>query len=54
MEVSRLEPFLLLAKSAKGRAAAEIVYKTTAEPGVFAFGELLEAPGVREVRPSMC
>ena len=44
-----LEPFLLLARSARGRAAAELVLKATAAPGVFVFGELLDEAHVREV-----
>ena len=45
-----LEPFLLLARSARGRAAAELVLKATSAPGVFVFGELLDEAHVREVR----
>ena len=49
-QTAKLEPFLLLAKGAKGRAAADLVYKATAEPGLYAFGELMNVPGVQEVR----
>ena len=45
-----LQPFLLLAKSARGRAAAAVVSDATAAPGVFAFGELLDMPNVKEAR----
>ena len=44
-----LDPFILLARSARGRAAAELVLKATAAPGVFVFGELLDEPNVAEV-----
>lgn len=48
-QAAKLEPFLLLAKNARGRAAAELVQKATQEPGIFAFGELAATPGVKEV-----
>ena len=50
MDATKIESFLLLAKSAKGRAAAEIVHKVTSEVGIYAFGELLEVQGIKEVR----
>lgn len=50
--VTKLEPFLLLAKSAKGAAAAKLVHEATAAPGCYVFAELAECEGVREVR--MC
>ena len=37
-----LEQFLLLAKSAKGAAAAQLVHEATSSPGLYVFGELLE------------
>jgi len=46
---SKLEPFLLIAKSAKGAAAARLVEDATAAPGVFVFSELLELPNIQEV-----
>lgn len=46
---SKLEPFLLLAKSARGAGAASLIDQVTAAPGVFAFGELLETKAVAEV-----
>lgn len=49
MEASKLEPYLLLAKAAKGRAAAELINRATSDPGLFVFGELLEAAGIKEV-----
>jgi COP9 signalosome complex subunit 7 len=47
--VSRLEPFLLMAKSAKGAAAAKLIQDVTSAPGVFVFTELLELPNIQEV-----
>ena len=44
-----LEPFLALARHARGRAAADVVEKATAAPGVYAFGELLDEASVAEV-----
>jgi COP9 signalosome complex subunit 7 len=46
---TKLEPFLLMAKSAKGAAAAKLVQDATSAPGVFVFSELLEMPNVQEV-----
>ena len=47
----RLERFLLMAKSAKGAAAAKLIEDATSAPGVFVFAELLESPNIQEVRP---
>ncbi len=47
---SKLQQFVLLGKSAKGRALVELINTATAEPGLFAFGELLSLPSVHEVR----
>lgn len=47
---SKLEPFLVLARSARGHGAAAIVVdQVTAATGVFCFGELLEVPAIAEV-----
>ena len=46
---SKLEPFLLMAKSVKGAAAAKLIQDATSAPGVFVFSELLELPNVQEV-----
>ncbi|KAL5495840.1 hypothetical protein ACEPAI_1304 [Sanghuangporus weigelae] len=46
---SRLEPFLLMSKSAKGAAAAKLCQDATSAPGVFVFGELLEMPNIQEL-----
>ena len=50
-QAAKLEPYLLLSKNAKGRAAADLIQKITAEPGVFAFSELLQVPGIQQVCP---
>ncbi|KAH0838702.1 hypothetical protein J3R83DRAFT_7030 [Lanmaoa asiatica] len=47
---ARLEPFLLISKSAKGAAAAKLIQDATAAPGVFVFAELLELPNIQEAR----
>jgi hypothetical protein len=47
---SKIEQYLLLAKGARGRATGELIAKATSEPGLFAFGELLDLPSVQEVR----
>ena len=47
---SKVEPFLLLAKNARGLALVDLIGKCTAEPGLFTFGEILSLPGVQEVR----
>lgn len=44
-----MEQYLLLAKRAKGRALVDLIQKATAEPGIFAFAELLDLPHVKEV-----
>ena len=45
-----LEQFVLLAKSAKGAAAVELVKQALDAPGVYVFGELLDMPNIVEVR----
>jgi COP9 signalosome complex subunit 7 len=45
--LARLEPFLLLAKSAKGAAAARLIADVTAAPGCYVFGELFDVDGIR-------
>ena len=45
---AKLEPFLLMAKSAKGAAAAKLVQDATAAPGVYVFSELLAQPSIQE------
>jgi len=46
---SPLEQFVLLAKSAKGAAAVELVKQALEAPGVYVFGELLDMPNIIEV-----
>jgi hypothetical protein len=48
---AKIQQYLLLAKSARGRALCELINKATAEPGLFAFGELLDTPSIAEVIP---
>lgn len=50
---SKLEPFLLMAKSLKGAAAAKLIQDATSAPGVFVFSELLELPNIQEVRQTV-
>ncbi|KAL1739319.1 hypothetical protein HDZ31DRAFT_69060 [Schizophyllum fasciatum] len=40
---ARVEPFVLMAKSARGAAAAKLAVDATSAPGVFVFGELIDA-----------
>ncbi|KDR68808.1 hypothetical protein GALMADRAFT_231131 [Galerina marginata CBS 339.88] len=49
---AKLEPFLLMAKSLKGAAAAKLIQDATAAPGVFVFSELLELPNIQELGKS--
>ncbi|KAG7448001.1 uncharacterized protein BT62DRAFT_890931 [Guyanagaster necrorhizus] len=49
---ARLEPFLLIAKSVKGAAAAKLVQDATSAPGVFVFAELLDLPNILELGKS--
>ena len=46
---AKLEPFLLMAKSLKGAAAAKLIQDATSAPAVFVFSELLELPNIQEV-----
>ena len=45
-----LEQFLLLAKSAKGSAVAELIKHATETNGVYVFSELLECACMEEIR----
>ena len=47
--IAKLEPFLLMSKSAKGAAAAKLIQDATSAPGVFVFAELLDQPNIQEV-----
>ena len=44
-----MEQYLLLAKGTKGRALVDLIQKVTAEPGIFAFAELLDLSNIQEV-----
>ncbi|GFZ48614.1 hypothetical protein JCM24511_06362 [Saitozyma sp. JCM 24511] len=46
---ARLEPYLLLARSTKGQAAAKVVMDATAAPGVYVFSELMQLPNIQEL-----
>lgn len=47
---AKLEPFMLMSKSAKGAAAAKLVRDATAAQGVYVFAQLMDVPSIREVR----
>jgi len=49
---AKLEPFLLMSKSAKGAAAAKLIQDATSAPGVFVFAELLDMPTIQELAKS--
>lgn len=65
MTDSRLEPFLILARSASGPAAAKVVENATAavraalhhvlhtadaQNGIYTFSALMDVPSIKEVR----
>lgn len=47
--LTALAPYLALAKSATGRAAADLVVQATQAPGCFVFSELLEMPNIQKL-----
>lgn len=47
---SKLEPFILLGKSARGAGAAKLIEEATAANGCYVFAELTQAAGISEVR----
>ncbi len=47
--INPLEQYVLLAKSAKGAAAQELVKQCLDASGVYVFGELLDMPNIQEV-----
>ncbi|KZP30287.1 hypothetical protein FIBSPDRAFT_815005 [Athelia psychrophila] len=49
---AKLEPYLLMSKSAKGAAAAKLIQDATSAPGVFVFAELLDLPNIQELAKS--
>jgi len=44
-----LQPFCLLAKSAKGKGCVAVIEQALGAPGVFVFGELLDMPNVKQL-----
>ncbi|XP_078615797.1 COP9 signalosome complex subunit 7b-like [Branchiostoma floridae x Branchiostoma japonicum] len=44
-----LEPFLILAKGAKGSAAVALIQQVTEAPSVYVFGDLLDLPNIQEL-----
>ena len=50
---TKLEPFVLMAKAAKGAAAAQLILDAVSAQGVYFFAELLDAPNIQEVRLSI-
>lgn len=48
-----LEQFVILAKTAKGAAAVELVKQVLEAPGVHVFGELLDTDNIKEVPHSL-
>lgn len=51
-QIEVLEQFCLLAKSARGRGLVELISTATADPNLFAFGELLDCPQIKDLRGS--
>ena len=47
---TKLEPFILLGKSARGAGAAKLIEEATAANGCYVFGELRQSAGISEVR----
>lgn len=46
---SLAQPFILLAKSARGASVGNLVGQATGAPGVYVFSELLELQGIKDV-----
>lgn len=44
-----LQQYVILAKSAKNNAAADLVMKVLDAPGVYVFGELLDMPNIKDL-----
>ncbi|KAI0005357.1 hypothetical protein BJV74DRAFT_970558 [Russula compacta] len=49
---AKLEPFVLMSKSAKGAAAAKLIQDAISAQGVYFFAELLDAPNIKELASS--
>ena len=47
--INPLETFLLLAKNARGAAAAQLIQQVTEAPNIFTFGELLNIDGIAQL-----
>ncbi|KAJ3261761.1 hypothetical protein HK103_004712 [Boothiomyces macroporosus] len=47
--MSKIEPFILLAKNAQGAALAQLIQDALSAPGVYSFLELLETPNVQQL-----
>lgn len=47
---AKIQQFVILAKGSRGRGLCDLISRATAEPGLFAFGELLELPNVQELQ----
>ena len=47
--VGAIEQFLLLAKTAKGAAAIELIKQVLETPGIYVFGELLDVAGIKDL-----
>lgn len=45
-----VEQFVVLGKTARGRAAVELITHATSHPNLYAFSELLALPHILEVR----
>lgn len=50
MAENPLEQFVLLAKTAKGAAAVELIKQALEAPGVYVFGELLDMPNIEDLK----
>ncbi|KAE8254694.1 hypothetical protein A4X13_0g3309 [Tilletia indica] len=50
--LAALEPYLLLAKSARGAGAAKLIEQATSAPGCYVFGELLDVEGIKQLASS--
>eukprot|EP00026_Physarum_polycephalum_P007940 Phypoly_transcript_08012.p1 GENE.Phypoly_transcript_08012~~Phypoly_transcript_08012.p1 ORF type:complete len:284 (+),score=33.51 Phypoly_transcript_08012:62-853(+) len=48
-EGTALQPFLLIAKSAKGKGCTAVIDQVLQAPGIFVFGELLDMPNVKQL-----
>lgn len=46
---NNIEGFLLLAKNARGAAAAQLIAQATEAAGVYVFGELAQFPGIKQL-----